>query len=70
MTVHQRISNNIKAEIARKGLKLKDVAIMSNINQRSYSNRLENFSKGKDIKFSFFEKTAKVLDIDISIFFA
>lgn len=69
MTEHERIINNIKAEIARKGLKTTDVARKIGISNRSYITRLNNFAKGGDVTFSLFEKTAKALNLPITIFF-
>ena len=69
MKDHKRIANNLKAEIKRKGLTLEYVAFRTGTSRQSFTSRLNRFSKGEDIRFSFFEKTAKVLDISLSKFF-
>ena len=69
MTEHEKIVNNIKAEIARKGLSISQVAGMIGISPRSYITRLNNFAKGQDVTYSLFEKSSKVLNLPVKIFF-
>lgn len=70
MISHKIIANNIKAEMTRKELTYEETSIKMGISKQNFSNKINNFSKGGDVKFSFIEKISEVLEVPITIFFA
>jgi transcriptional regulator with XRE-family HTH domain len=69
MNSHERIANNIRAEITRKGYSIKDFSMKIGVSYDTYINTLNRFSKGHDMRLSFLEKTSEGLSVPIEIFF-